>query len=122
MQQLWAPWRISYIKGQKEKGCIFCLKQKSTDDRHSLILSRGDHSFVLMNLYPYNNSHLLISPYKHVESTDQLNIETLNEIIWRTQSTDFWVNFKVFGFMGLTIVFIVTQLPLLKRFAIEKNK
>ncbi|MDC0215106.1 HIT domain-containing protein [Candidatus Marinimicrobia bacterium] len=82
MQQLWAPWRISYIKGQKEKGCIFCLKQKSTDDRHSLILSRGDHSFVLMNLYPYNNSHLLISPYKHVESTDQLNMETLNEIIW----------------------------------------
>ena len=47
---------------------------------------------------------------------------TLNEAIWRTQSTDFWVNFKVFGFLGLTIVFIVTQLPLLKRFAIEENK
>ena len=82
MQQLWAPWRISYIREQKEKGCVFCLKQKSTDDKHSLILSRGDHSFVLMNLYPYNNSHLLISPYKHVATTDQLNIETLNEIIW----------------------------------------
>ena len=47
---------------------------------------------------------------------------TLNEVIWRTQSTDFWVNFKVFGIMGLTIFFIVTQLPLLKRFAIEENK
>ena len=47
---------------------------------------------------------------------------TLNEVIWRTQSTDFWVNFKVFGFMGLTIFFIMTQLPLLKRFAIEENK
>jgi len=82
MQQLWAPWRISYIREQKEKGCVFCLKQKSTDDKHSLILSRGDHSFVLMNLYPYNNSHLLISPYNHVATTDQLNIETLNEIIW----------------------------------------
>ena len=82
MQQLWAPWRISYIREQKEDGCVFCLTQKSTDDKHSLILSRGDHSFVLMNLYPYNNSHLLISPYKHVATTDQLNIETLNEIIW----------------------------------------
>ena len=82
MQQLWAPWRINYIREQKENGCVFCLKQKSTDDKHSLILSRGDHSFVLMNLYPYNNSHLLISPYKHVATTDQLNIETLNEIIW----------------------------------------
>jgi len=82
MQQLWAPWRISYIREQKEKGCVFCLKQKSTDDKQSLILSRGDHSFVLMNLYPYNNSHLLISPYKHVATTDQLNIEILNEIIW----------------------------------------
>ena len=45
----------------------------------------------------------------------------LNEVVWRTQSTDLWVNFKVFGLMGLTIVFILTQLPLLKRFAIEVN-
>jgi len=82
MQQLWAPWRINYIREQKEKGCIFCSKQKSTDDKNSLILSRGDHSFVLMNLYPYNNAHLLISPYKHVETTDKLDLETLNEIIW----------------------------------------
>lgn len=44
---------------------------------------------------------------------------TLNEAIWRTQSTDFWVNFKVFGLMGLTFAFIITQLPLLKRFSLE---
>ena len=44
---------------------------------------------------------------------------TLNEAIWRTQSTDFWVNFKVFGLIGLTFVFIVTQLPLLKRFSLK---
>lgn len=43
----------------------------------------------------------------------------LNEVIWRTQSTDVWVNFKVFGLMGLTFVFIIIQLPLLKRYAIE---
>jgi intracellular septation protein len=43
----------------------------------------------------------------------------LNEIVWRTQSTDFWVNFKVFGLMGLTFLFIITQIPLIKRFAIK---
>ncbi|MBN06629.1 MAG: septation protein A [Rhodospirillaceae bacterium] len=41
----------------------------------------------------------------------------LNEAIWRTQSIDFWVNFKVFGLTGLTITFVVSQLPLLKRFS-----
>lgn len=45
----------------------------------------------------------------------------LNEAIWRTQSTDFWVNFKVFGLIGLTLIFILTQLPFLKRFAIKEN-
>jgi intracellular septation protein len=43
----------------------------------------------------------------------------LNEIVWRTQSTDFWVNFKVFGLMGLTFAFILTQIPLIQRFTIE---
>ena len=43
----------------------------------------------------------------------------LNEAIWRTQSTDFWVNFKVFGLSGLTIAFVVSQLPLLKRFSVK---
>ena len=82
MRRLWAPWRISYIRAREEKGCIFCSKRKSNNDKDSLILSRSDHSFVLMNLYPYNNAHLLISPYKHVDTTDKLDKDTLNEIIW----------------------------------------
>ena len=39
----------------------------------------------------------------------------LNEIVWRTQSTDFWVNFKVFGLLGLTLVFSLAQTPLILR-------
>jgi intracellular septation protein len=42
-------------------------------------------------------------------------VAVLNEIVWRTQSTDFWVSFKVFGILGLTLVFAVTQAPLLRR-------
>ena len=45
----------------------------------------------------------------------------LNEAVWRTQSTELWVNFKVFGLTGLTFIFILTQLPLMKRFAHEDN-
>ena len=48
-------------------------------------------------------------------------LAVLNELVWRTQSTDVWVNFKVFGLMGLTVFFVLTQLPLLKRYAIEDN-
>ena len=46
-------------------------------------------------------------------------LAALNEVVWRTQSTDVWVNFKVVGLMGLTIFFVLTQLPLLKRYANE---
>ena len=46
-------------------------------------------------------------------------VAALNEIVWRTQTTEVWVNFKVFGIMGLTLVFVITQLPLLKRYAVE---
>ena len=43
----------------------------------------------------------------------------LNEIVWRTQTTDVWVNFKVFGIMGITIVFTIVQIPILKRHFID---
>jgi len=43
----------------------------------------------------------------------------LNEIIWRTQSTDFWVGFKVFGMVPLTMLFAITQMPLIKRYHLE---
>jgi intracellular septation protein len=45
----------------------------------------------------------------------------INEVVWRTQSTELWVNFKVFGLTGLTFIFIITQLPMMKRFALEDN-
>ena len=44
----------------------------------------------------------------------------LNEIVWRTQSTDIWVNFKVFGILPITFIFTMTQFPLIKKYQIEK--
>jgi intracellular septation protein len=43
----------------------------------------------------------------------------LNEVVWRTQTTDFWVNFKVFGVTPLTMLFAFTQMPLIKRYQVE---
>ena len=82
MNKLWAPWRIDYIRTPKEKGCIFCNKSNDEDDRESLILYRGNESFVLMNLYPYSNGHLMISPYKHTSDTNDISSQGNEEIMW----------------------------------------
>ena len=81
MDRLWAPWRIDYIKSEKEKGCIFCDKPAEGDDRSMLILYRGENSFVIMNLYPYNNGHLMIAPYQHTDSTHEFNSSSRSEIM-----------------------------------------
>ena len=82
MNKLWAPWRIDYIRKPKEDGCIFCNKFKSSDDKKDLVLYRGIGSFILMNLYPYSNGHLLISPYKHTSDINELSDQENGEIMW----------------------------------------
>lgn len=65
METIWAPWRIGYILGQKEGGCIFCKKPHEDCDRENLILLRGKNHFIIMNAFPYNNGHLMVVPYRH---------------------------------------------------------
>ena len=81
MKKLWAPWRIEYIRSPKEDGCIFCDKPAGDKDREDLILYRGEKVFILMNLYPYNNAHLMIAPYIHVDNTEELDADTYKEIM-----------------------------------------
>ena len=87
MQQLWAPWRMAYIEagGQKDEGCIFCVKPAEQRDEENLILYRGERCFVLMNLFPYNNGHLMIAPYAHVPSIEELDAATLTELMTAAQ-------------------------------------
>jgi len=80
--RLWSPWRMDYIRTPKEEGCVFCQKSKSAQDRENLVLFRGKDSFVLMNLFPYNNAHLLISPYQHIDSTLELSSQVSSEIMF----------------------------------------
>jgi len=87
MKQLWAPWRIDYIKGEKPSGCILCGKPKEKKDRANLILYRGKHGFVMMNLYPYNNGHMMVVPYEHVNTLEALSDEAAKNLMQMTKKS-----------------------------------
>lgn len=86
-QRLWTPHRMVYIQdGQQphKDDCPFCLAP-SMDDEKALIVARGTHAYVLLNLYPYNSGHLLICPYRHIATYDQATPEEVAEIGELTQ-------------------------------------
>jgi ATP adenylyltransferase len=85
MEHLWAPWRMAYINAEEEPGCIFCTKPARQRDEDDLLVHRGKLCFVILNLYPYNNGHLMIAPYQHVASIEQLDTATLTEMMQTAQ-------------------------------------
>ena len=103
MQQLWAPWRLQYvINAGEDEGCIFCTKPKQDTDRVNLILYRSNHAFIIMNLYPYNNGHLMIVPYQHAQDLDGLVDEVLTELITLTRKAQNIMK-QVFAAQGFNI-------------------
>ncbi len=85
-QRLWAPWRLDYIKGPKPDECIFCTKPEEGDDRATYIVNRGEHCFAILNVFPYNNGHLMVAPYRHVPSIEELDGDALLELMTMAQS------------------------------------
>jgi ATP adenylyltransferase len=80
-QRLWTPWRMRYVGGNAtEQGCLFCNRIASDDDVRSLILYRGEHLFVIMNLFPYNTGHVMIVPNTHVATPEHADDATLAAI------------------------------------------
>ncbi|WP_423924174.1 HIT family protein [Frigoribacterium sp. 2-23] len=87
-QRLWTPHRAVYIEqGQmpSREDCPFCLAPSMSDEQ-SLIVARGTHAYVLLNLYPYNTGHLLVCPYRHVATYDEATPEEVAEIGALTQT------------------------------------
>jgi len=87
-QRLWTPHRMVYIQnGQKppEHECPFCIAPTLPDEK-ALIVARGTHAFVLLNLFPYNSGHLLVCPYRHVALYDEASVEEVAEIASLTQT------------------------------------
>jgi len=75
------------LNPRKPAGCILCEEMKKNDDRGNYVLYRGRHSFVIMNLYPYNNGHLLIVPNTHESELDKLPVEEFGELMKITQAS-----------------------------------
>lgn len=87
-QRLWTPHRMVYIADghqPDETDCPFCAAPGMEDER-ALIVARGRHAYVLLNLYPYNNGHLLVCPYRHFATYDEATVEEVAEIGALTQT------------------------------------
>ena len=70
METMWAPWRMDYILGDKDDGCVFCDALGENDD---LTLFKGSDTMVMMNKFPYINGHLLVAPTRHLADLSQLS-------------------------------------------------
>jgi ATP adenylyltransferase len=82
--RIWAPWRLSYVSDASkdiEEECIFCAKPREDDDEANLIVHRGESCFVILNLFPYTNGHLMVAPYEHLGRLQELAPETTAEIM-----------------------------------------
>lgn len=79
MDQLWAPWRLSYVtqpaKPAAGDDCFICRALASDEDRNNLLVHRDTHCCVVLNRFPYNNGHLLIAPRVHKAHLDELSSE-----------------------------------------------
>ena len=84
--RIWAPWRLAYVKDaskDSEQECIFCAKpgEGAENDAENLIVHRGERCFVILNLFPYTNGHLMVAPFEHVGGVQDLPAETTAELM-----------------------------------------
>ena len=73
---------MAYIQSNKPKdGCVFCNVVAADDDEDNLIVARAAHAFVILNRYPYTSGHVMVIPYKHVMTLNELDAATRAEMI-----------------------------------------
>ena len=87
MDNLWTPWRMAYIKRERDDGdqCVFCaMADGSSNDASVHVIGRSAHCFVTMNRYPYSNGHVMIVPNLHVPSPEELPTEALSDLMMMT--------------------------------------
>lgn len=86
MDYLWTPWRYAYITESQGTGkCIFCEKLNEKDDARAWIVHRGEHCFICLNAYPYNNGHAMVVPYAHLDELQKLPAQGAAEMMRLTQ-------------------------------------
>jgi ATP adenylyltransferase len=81
VERLWSPWRLAYVTGtSRATGCIFC-DALAVEPPPGLLLHRGTHAYVILNLYPYNNGHLMVVPNRHIGTLAQASPDELHEMM-----------------------------------------
>ena len=81
MDYLWTPWRYQYITtSDKASECVFCAAAKNPDDLENFIVHRGEANYVILNRFPYTSGHIMVVPYDHVATLENLKEEALLEM------------------------------------------
>jgi len=82
MDYLWTPWRYQYVTTTGDAGdCIFCRAAQADSDKAWLVVHRAAHNLVILNRFPYTSGHVMVVPYLHVPSLEELPDEALVEMI-----------------------------------------
>ncbi|MDD3049842.1 MAG: HIT domain-containing protein [Candidatus Cloacimonetes bacterium] len=102
MQVIYSPWRLKYILSAKEKDCIFCVKPAEKKDKEHFIVARSQMSFVILNLFPYNNGHIMVVPNKHIASLTDLSPEELTDLFSLVRDSEIILR-KVYNPEGINI-------------------
>jgi ATP adenylyltransferase len=88
MDRLWSPWRWNYVTvGETQTGCVFCDAPRSSV-QESLVVFEGQLAYIILNLYPYTNGHLMVVPYRHVDTLAGLRDDEMREVARLTQHAE----------------------------------
>lgn len=87
LENLWTPWRMTYVGGASGSGdaCVLCALSAADDDVVNLIVHRDEFAYVVLNLFPYNTGHMLVVPYDHVPTPVEATPEALTALMLLTQ-------------------------------------
>jgi ATP adenylyltransferase len=90
MDHLWSPWRYRYVTGAgtPPNACIFCQKPAEQRDAENYIVHRAALNYVMLNLYPYTNGHVMVAPYEHVPTLAEAREDVVTEMMLLTRKTD----------------------------------
>jgi ATP adenylyltransferase len=109
MDRLWSPWRLAYVTGaagaspsSSSSACIFCDAAAAPDSPDSLILIRGTLGYIILNLYPYNNGHLMVVPNRHLGSLAAATPDELSELMRFTRDAEIALN-EVYQAQGINV-------------------
>ena len=85
LERLWTPYRMAYVRSDTTAdGCPFC-RIPTGDDETDLVVARGEVTYAVLNLHPYNPGHLMVLPYRHVADLEDLTADESGELMEMTQ-------------------------------------